>query len=178
MTWVLLSGMSEAGTQKHQKWDIPLVAQWVKDLILPTAVAQVTTVGQVQSLAWELPHAAGAALPPPPPTKEYQKWRIIYTKYINKLFFIYRRIICPRGFPQQMFSPLIPACSWHFHSCDRYMRTQGIGVTYPTGLSLGYSPSPSSPGNIWGLKSCRSLRDYQGQEAAEEFPPWRRGLRV
>ena len=37
------------------------MVQWVKDLALSTAVAQVTAVMWVQSLAWELQHASGIA---------------------------------------------------------------------------------------------------------------------
>ena len=37
------------------------LAQWVKDLVLAAAVAQVATVAWIQSLAWEFPHAAGVA---------------------------------------------------------------------------------------------------------------------
>ena len=37
------------------------MAQWVTDPVVVTAVAWVTAVVQVQSLAWEIPHAMGAA---------------------------------------------------------------------------------------------------------------------
>ena len=37
------------------------MAQWVKDLALLPAAAQVTAAAQVRSLAWELPSVAGVA---------------------------------------------------------------------------------------------------------------------
>lgn len=47
------------------------------------------------------------------------------------------------------------------------MKTQGIGVIFPTSVSQRYSPSPNSPYKAWGLQSCRSLRDYEGWKAME-----------
>ena len=41
------------------------MAQWVKDLTLSLQQLRLITVAQVQSLARELPHATGAATPPP-----------------------------------------------------------------------------------------------------------------
>ena len=38
---------------------LPDVAQWIKNLI---AVAEVTAVARIPSLAWELPYTAGAAI--------------------------------------------------------------------------------------------------------------------
>ena len=37
-------------------------AQWVKDMVLSAAVAWVAAAAQIQSLAWELPYAMGAAI--------------------------------------------------------------------------------------------------------------------
>ena len=47
------------------------MAWWVKDLMFVTALAQVTAVAQVQSLAWELPHASGEA---PKKTQQTRFW--------------------------------------------------------------------------------------------------------
>ena len=41
---------------------IPGLAQWVKDPVLLQAVVQVVVVAPIQTLAWELPYAAGVAL--------------------------------------------------------------------------------------------------------------------
>ena len=35
------------------------LTQWVKDLVLPHAVAQVTDEAQIRPLTWELPYATG-----------------------------------------------------------------------------------------------------------------------
>ena len=50
------------------------MAQWVKDPALSTAVALVTPMVQVQSLAWEFPPATGAA---PPKKTESDKSKLI-----------------------------------------------------------------------------------------------------
>ena len=48
-------------TIKNLKIGSSLVVQGVKDLVLSTAVLWVAAVVWVQFLAWELPHAMGAA---------------------------------------------------------------------------------------------------------------------
>ena len=41
---------------------IPGAGQWVKGSSVVAAAAWVTSVAQVQSLVWELPHASGMAI--------------------------------------------------------------------------------------------------------------------
>ena len=41
---------------------IPSLLQWVKGSGIAAAVAWVTAAAQIQSLAWEIPYAAGAAI--------------------------------------------------------------------------------------------------------------------
>lgn len=94
-----------------------------------------------------------------------QKWRITYTTYVKKLFVSYRRISCLRGFKQQVLGSLIPAFFRNIHSCHKKMRMQRIGVIFPIGVSQRYSHSPRSPSKVWGLKSCKGLREYCQRKA-------------
>ena len=41
---------------------IPSLLQWVKGSGIGAAVSWVTAAAQIQSLAWEIPYAAGAAI--------------------------------------------------------------------------------------------------------------------
>ena len=41
---------------------IPRLAQWIKDLLLPKAVALASGAALIQPLAWELTYAAGTVL--------------------------------------------------------------------------------------------------------------------
>ena len=41
---------------------IPSLVQWVKGSGIGAAVSWVTAAAQIQSLAWEIPYAAGAAI--------------------------------------------------------------------------------------------------------------------
>ena len=54
------------------KREVPVVMQWVKGSRVATAVVQFAAVAWIQSLAQELPYAAGAAVKTnnQPPTKK------------------------------------------------------------------------------------------------------------
>lgn len=67
---------------------------------------------------------------------------------------------------QCLLSPLIPACSWDVHRCHNKWGFKELELFSLQVCVRGIATPQKVPISPKGLKSCRSLADYQGWKAA------------
>ena len=171
------------------------MAQWVKDLAVVTAEGGKAVVEQVQSLAWELPHAKGTA--------KKKKKKLIYTLKLHVLSlyaefplstapgFLWRylntsKVLSPRSPLDSCGLQVIcffgPSNSEHsFFQCPSsvqyahwfYFKFCLLHlVAFGGGLCESFSDVGSSTGVVFRFCSSHALYTLK---AILEFPPWLSG---